>query len=234
MIKALLGALLLFPAAAEDKTFTVSGTVTLPGPLPPARPNKKLEGDQACAALHAGVPPTDNLVVDVNGRVRWAFVYVKKGLEGKEFEPPKVPVMIDQRGCVYEPHLVGAQVGQPVNFRNADPVLHNVHGLPFQNKEFNVGQVQGAVSGVTFTAAEIPVKVVCNVHPWMGAYVCVVDHPFFAVTDAAGTFTIRNLPPGNYTLGVWHEGLDTLDGSNELRVAVKADAVADFVMKKKS
>ena len=209
MKKALLGVLLLLPVAAtEDKTFTVSGTVFVVGAVKPAKPNKRLGDDPSCCALHPNQLPTvETLVVDNAGGVRWAFVYVKKGLEGKTFEPPKTPVTIDQKGCLYTPHLAGAQVGQLVNFHNTDPVLHNVHGLPFTNKEFNFGQVNGATSGVKFTAAEVPVKVVCNVHPWMGSFVCVVDHPFFAVTDEAGKFEIRGLPAGTYTLGVWHEGL---------------------------
>jgi hypothetical protein len=229
MIKALLGALLLLPAAAEEKTFTVSGTVTLPGPVPAPKPNKRLAGDLPCCALHPNPPPLEDLVVDGNGGVRWAFVYIKKGLEGKEFVPPQAPVTIDQQGCLYAPHVAGAQVGQLVNFRNGDPMLHNVHGLPFTNKEFNFGQPKGAVSGVRFPEAEVPVKVICNVHPWMGAFVCVVDHPFFAVTDAAGKFEIRNLPPGTYTIGLWHEGVQAADQV----ITVNANQTVNFVTQKK-
>jgi len=229
MVKILLGVLLLLPAAAEEKTFAVRGTVKFEGPVPVARPNKKLEGDPPCCAIHEKVPPVDALVVDPAGGVRWSFVYVKKGLEGKSYEPPKEPVTIDQKGCVYAPHLVGALTGQLVNFRNTDPMLHNVHPTPFTNKEYNFGQVEGAVSGVRFTQAEVPIRVVCNVHPWMVAYVCVVDHPFFAVTDAAGAFLIKGLPAGTYTLGVWHEGL----AGPDQELTVKEDAKADFVLKKK-
>jgi plastocyanin len=226
MIKALLGVLLLLPAVSEDPTFTLSGTVTLPGPVPVARPNKRLGGDPPCCALHANLPPLDDLVVDGNGGVRWAFVYIKKGLEGKEFEPPRTPVTIDQQGCLYTPHVAGAQVGQLVNFHNADLMLHNVHGLPFSNKEFNFGQPPGALSGVRFTVPEVPIKVVCNVHTWMGSFVCVVDHPFFAVTDAAGKFEIKNLPPGTYTVGVWHEGLKAPDQP----VTVTANQTVNFAL----
>jgi len=224
MVKSLLGILLLLPVAAGEETFTVSGTVKLEGPVPVAKPNKRLEGDQPCIALHKETPKLDTLVVDAAGGVRWSFVYIKKGLEGKTFEPPKDPVMIDQKGCQYEPRLVGAVVGQTVNFRNSDKMLHNVHGIPFINKEFNFGQTEGAVNGMKFTQAEVPAKVVCNVHTWMASYVCVVDHPYFAVTDAAGKFEIKGLPTGTYTLGVWHEGLKFPDRE----LVVKANQSVDF------
>jgi plastocyanin len=229
MVKILLVILLLLPVAAGEETFTLSGTVKLEGPVPAAKPNKRLEGDPPCCALHPKTPPVDTLVVDPAGGVRWSFVYVKKGLEGKTFEPRREPATIDQKGCIYTPHVVGALTGQLVNFHNTDPMLHNVHPTPFTNKEYNFGQVQGAVSGVKFTQAEVPIRVVCNVHPWMVAYVCVVDHPYFAVTDAAGKFEIKGLPAGTYTVGVWHEGLEGPDQE----LTLKADAKAEFVMKKK-
>jgi hypothetical protein len=224
MVKILLGVLLLLPVAAGEETFTVSGTVKFDGPVPIAKLNKKLEDDQPCCALHEKTPPLDTLVVDAAGGVRWSFVYVKKGLEGKTFEPPKDPAMIDQKGCIYAPHMVGIVTGQLLNFHNADPLLHNVHPIPFANKERNLGQVQGAVSGVKFTQAEVPIKVKCDIHPWMAAYVCVVDHPYFAVTDAAGKFEIKGLPSGTYTLGVWHESLKFADQ----QISVKADQKLDF------
>jgi plastocyanin len=224
MVKILLGILLLLPVATGEETFTVSGTVKIEGPVPVAKPNKKLEGDLPCCALHPTTPPVDTLVVDPAGGVRWSFVYVKKGLEGKTFEPPQEPATIDQKGCIYTPHMVGIVTGQTLQFRNGDPMLHNVHPIPFANKEHNLGQVPGAVSSVKFTLAEVPVKVKCDVHPWMAAYVCVVDHPFFAVTDAAGKFEIKGLPAGTYTVGVWHEGLKFADQE----VVVKANQKLEF------
>src|SRR5262249_37013994 len=124
----------------------------------------------------------------------------------------------DQTGCVYAPHVAGAMVEQKVKFRNSDDMMHNVHGLPFSNKEFNFGQVKGSENDVKFTTQEVPVKVVCNVHTgFMTAFVGVVDHPFFAVTDAAGKFEIKKLPPGKYTLGVWHERLTVPDQEIEVK-----------------
>lgn len=223
MVKTLLGVLLLLPVAAEGETFTVRGTVSVEGAVPAPKPNKRLEGDLPCCALHEKAPPLDHLVVGKDGGLRWSFVYVKKGLEGKTFPVPQAPVTIDQKGCLYSPHVAGAMEGQLVNFQNSDDLLHNVHGIPFTNKEFNFGQTKGAVNGVKLQA-EVPVKIVCNVHPWMASYVCVVDHPFFAVTDAAGKFEIKGLPAGTYTLGVWHEGLRFPDQE----VVVKADQTVTF------
>jgi len=224
MVKTLLGLILLLAVPPADGTFTVGGTVKFKGELPKVKTNKRLMGDPACAACFAEPPLTENLVVDANGGVKWAFVYVKKGLEGKTFEPPAAPVVIDQKGCTYSPHIAGAMVGQQVDFRNSDKMLHNVHGIPFLNKEFNFGQVEGAVGSVKFSQVEVPVKVVCNVHTWMASFVCVVDHPFYAVTDAAGKYAIKGLPPGTYTLGVWHEELKFPDQV----ITVKAATTVDF------
>jgi hypothetical protein len=93
--------------------------------------------------------------------------------------------------------------------------------------------VQGTISTVKFTQAEVPVAVRCDIHPWMSAFLCVVEHPYWAVTDAEGKFGIPNLPAGIYTFGVWHEGLATLDGKNEIPLVVKANQTVEFVMKKK-
>jgi plastocyanin len=233
MVKAILALALLFPATQEPQTFTVSGIVKLDGPVPKARLNKALMGDPACANCHPEDPPKDDLVVDASGRVKWAFVYVKKGLEGKEFKSPTEAVLVDQVGCMYNPRVTGVMVGQTLNYRNSDPMLHNVKGLPFANREWNFGQAQGTVTGVKLTHPEVMVKVVCNVHPFMASYVGVLDHPFFAVSGGDGKFEIKNLPPGTYTLGVWHEGLETTDKTNEVVVQVKAAAQVDLLLKKK-
>jgi hypothetical protein len=232
VVKTLLGILLLLPAAA-DETFTVSGTVKLDGPVPGLKLNKALAGDPPCCVLHKETPPREDSVLSASGGVRWAFVYIKKGLEGKTFDVPARPLLLDQVGCLYTPHVTGAIVGQVVNFRNSDPMSHNVHGLPFSNKEFNFGQPPGSVNTVKFSTPEIMVKVKCDVHPWMATWIGVLEHPFYAVTDAEGKFEIKNLPPGTYTLGIWHEGLQTLDQKNEAVITVKENQTANFVMKKK-
>lgn len=243
-MKALLALLLMVPAVACDDTpvaaapafddtlVTVSGTVKFDGIPPPVKVVKALNADPACAAMHAQPLPMENLVVDADGGVRWAFVWVKSGLEGKTFAPPQEGIFVDQKGCMYSPHVVAVQVGQPVLFRNNDPLLHNVHGLPFMNKPWNFGQIQGVITPFKPTAVEVPVAVRCDVHPWMSCFICVVDTPYFCVTDPKGKFEIPKLPAGKYVLGVWHEGLKTKDGKNEIPIEVKADKTLEILMEK--
>jgi hypothetical protein len=233
VVKALLGILLLLPAAA-DETFTVSGTVTFDGPVPPVKTNKAVLDDPACCKLHPKAPAKDDLVVDASGGVKWTFVYVKKGLEGKTFEPPAQAVQIDQVGCLYTPHVFGVMVGQEIQIRNSDPIMHNTHGLTFgANKEFNRAQIQGQIDRYKMPFPELGYLIKCDVHPWMRSWACVVDNPHHAVSNAEGKFEIKNLPAGKYTLGIWHEGLQTLDGKNEIEVEAKAGQTVNVVMKKK-
>jgi plastocyanin len=231
MFKAILALALLIPASSADETFTVSGTVKFEGPVPKPKPNKQLEGDPACASCHEKAPPKDDLVVAADGGVRWAVVYVKKGLEGKTFKPPAEPALVDQVGCIYTPHVIGVMTGQVLNFRNSDKMMHNVNGTAaFANKGFNFAQIPGSQNGVTFTQPEsAPIRIACNVHPFMAMHVAVLDHPFFAVTDAEGKYEIKNLPPGNYTLGVWHERLQKQDRE----IVVKGALTEAFTLKEK-
>lgn len=227
MLKSLLGLVLLLPMAAQEpQSFTVQGTVKLDGPIPKPKLLKQLEGDPACTACHLKTPNRDDLVVSEAGGVRWAFVYVKKGLEGKTFTPPETPVLMDQVGCIYTPHMAGVMVGQKVTFRNSDKFNHNVHALPFTNKEFNFIQGGGTSANVTFPFVEVMVRVKCDLHPWMGTWIGVLDHPYFAVTDADGKYSIKGLPPGKYTLGVWHEGLTKPDRD----IVVAGDMTENFAL----
>ena len=197
--------------AGGGLAFKISGKVSFGGPAPKVKLNRQMASDPMCAMLHAEPPPKDDFVVSPEGGVRWAFVYIKKGLEGRLFHPPAEPVTIQQEGCTYAPHVAGVMVGQALIFHNSDPLLHNVHGLPFVNKEFNFGQPRGALNRMKPTSSEIMVKVICDIHPWMGAWVGVLDHPFFAVTDGFGNFTLDDVPAGKYTLAVWHEKLRFTD-----------------------
>jgi hypothetical protein len=123
---------------------------------------------------------------------------------------PSEPVVLDQKGCHYQPHIFGVQVGQPVQIVNSDSTLHNVHGVAKVNSEFNTGQpIQGMKFTHTFSAKEVMVPFKCDVHGWMNAYAGVLDHPYFAVSAADGTFTLKGLPPGTYTIEAWHEKLGT-------------------------
>jgi plastocyanin len=153
----------------------------------------------------------ETYVVGTDGKALGnVFVYVKDGLGDLTFDPPSTAASIDQKNCRYHPHVFGMQVGQTLEIMNSDPTLHNIHAVAKNNREFNQGQpLQGVKSTHTFTAPEVMVPFKCDVHGWMNAYVGVLPHPYFAVTDNAGSFALNSLPPGTYTIEAWHEKLGT-------------------------
>ena len=202
------------PAAAPDAknvdagtAATLTGKVVLEG-TPPVNPVIKMASDPACAASNTGDVLAESFVVD-NGALQNVFVYIKDGLGNKYlFDTPTEPVKLDQKGCRYVPHVVGLRTTQPLEVSNSDATLHNVHGMPEVNREFNAGQpVQGMKNTVTFTAPEVMVPFKCDVHSWMSAYIGVVSHPYFAVSGGGGKFELRTIPPGTYTIEAWHEKL---------------------------
>jgi plastocyanin len=198
------------------KAATVTGKIMLEGEAPaPARLN--LGADADCSAMHSEPLFSEQVVVNEDGSLQNVYVYVKSGLEGKSFAPSSEIVTIDQKGCVYKPHVVGVQVGQTMRVTNSDATLHNVHPLPRTNNEFNKSQSAGAGPiDTTFTKPELMIPVKCNIHPWMRAYINVADSPFFAVTGEDGSFTIKGLPPGEYTIEAVHEKY----GNQEAKVIV--------------
>ena len=152
----------------------------------------------------------ESLVLRPNDSVANAFVYIDKGLEGKVFEPPAQAVTIDQRGCWFLPHVLGLQTGQTLQVINSDPVTHNIHPVAAINREWNHSQGPGEPPlNRKFLKQEIMIRVKCNIHSWMHAFIGVVEHPYFAVTAEDGSFTISDVPPGSYTFAVWHEKLGT-------------------------
>jgi plastocyanin len=204
----------------------IAGRVTFQG-QPPQPASLKITGDPACTANGNSVLD-ESLVVDSSGGLKNAFVYVKNGLEDYAFDPPASPAVLDNKGCRYEPHVLGVRIGQPVHIRNSDPTLHNVNAMAHANQEFNQSlPLQGMTVTETFTAPEIGIPFKCNVHIWMTAYAHVVAHPYFAVTDAAGRFSLPDLPPGTYTLEVWHEKLGSR--TQQVTLAPKQSADATFI-----
>ena len=204
------------PAAAAPPAFdpatagSVMGTITLEGTAPAAE-TIRMNSDPACAELATETETeTEYYVVGGSGGLGNVFVYVKEGLEGRNFPAATDPVMIDQQGCRYRPHVFGIRVGQALTIRNSDATLHNIHATPAANAEFNMGQpIQGMEFERTFESAEVMVPFKCDVHSWMNAYVGVMDHPYFAVTGDDGGFDISELPPGDYVVEAWHEELGT-------------------------
>ena len=210
------------PPIDFETTGVVSGTVYFDGKV---RARRTLRMPAECGH-HGGAPVLEQGFVVNDGRLQNAFVWIAKGLEGYQFPVPQEEVEIDQKGCIYLPHLSGAQVGQKVTFINSDPVLHNVKSLSQANRRFNRAMPkQGARMTQVFRQPEIAVPVKCSLHPWMGAYIGVVPHPYFAVTDAQGGFRLENVPPGDYEIGVWHK--ETGEHRQTVTVVSKADVHLD-------
>jgi len=188
-------------AASSAMAGQISGKIKLNGEAPPAKEITPIKGDKFCGALHTKPVMTRTYVVGAD-----------KGLAN-------VAVYINQVGCVYEPLVTAAMVGQTVDIKNSDPFMHNVNCQAKVNKGFNFAQTtQGQVNPRVFDKAELAVKLICNVHPWMAGYVHVFDHPFFAVSDKDGNFTISgDLPDGKYTVEANHIKAGVVSGEVEVK-----------------
>jgi plastocyanin len=193
---------------------TITGTVTFDGKAPALRP-LSMDADPACAKKHSAPVANEALALGSGNTMGNIMVWVTKGLpSGKTWPAPKTPVVIDQKGCQYKPHVMGIMVGQPYKILNSDGVLHNIHTLPKINNAFNQG-MPATVKEVTttFPKAESMFHIKCDVHPWMSAYLGVFTHPFFSVTSTDGKFTISGLDPGTYEITAWHERMGTQTAS---------------------
>jgi plastocyanin len=236
-----LAAVLLSPLAAEDGEkkppanvggvntpgATITGIVKFAGPQPPRKPMDNLLGNAYCNEHCKGRAPLDE---------KWVFgkngdddtfvnvlVYVAKGFEGKKFAPPKDPVVLDQVGCVYTPRVVGVMVGQTLQIRNSDATLHNVIGNLKTNKAFNEGMsVKDGTIEKVFQNPEFKADFRCFMHPWMVAYVHVMEHPYYAITGPDGTFTLQGLPPGEYEIAAIHESSRFEVAPERVKVSVAA------------
>ncbi len=211
----------------------ISGKVTFKGTPPP---EKKVEFEATCGPLHTTDAFTRHYVVGADGGLANVFVYLKAGPAGKTYTPPTETPVLDQVNCFYEPYVMGVMTNQKFKIRNSDALMHNVHALPkpgTSNKEFNVGQpVKGMEKEQAFPSREVMVKFKCDVHPWMFAYVGVMDHPYFAVTDKNGNFKLpADLPAGTYTLVAYH--LKAGEQTQEITVADADKKTANFVMEAK-
>jgi plastocyanin len=208
---------------------TVTGRILFTGKAP-ARKKIDMDEDPQCAKLHKGPVYDDAVAVGRKGALANAFVYIKTGLEGKKFEPPSDPVVIDQHGCWFEPRVIGMQAGQQLKAVNSDPVTHNIHPRAKVNREWNQNQPEGAEPAVRkFNFPEVMIRVKCNIHAWMKAWIGVVDHPYFAVTGADGSFEFKNVPAGVYTVEAWQEELGTQD--LQVTVTASGNAAAAFTFK---
>jgi plastocyanin len=200
---------------------SIIGVINFTGAVP--APSKlDMSSDSKCE----GVNFLNDVVVK-GGKLQNVFIFVKSGLPQSSFETPADAVTLDQNGCKYVPRVLGVQAGQPLKIVNSDQTNHNIHPLPRVNREFDESQLagQGPITR-KFKRPEAIFPVKCNQHSWMRAYIAVLAHPFFAVSDSNGAFTIKGLPPGEYEIEAWHEKYGAKTA--KIKVAEKADAKADF------
>jgi plastocyanin len=232
--KTIFGAALMVPAillwAQAPKTAAaggeITGKVTYEGPTPKNK-TLKMDADPVCASQHSGAVLSNDTLVGSGGGLKNVLVYVKAGAPVAGIPPaPTTPVKVDQKGCIYTPRVVVARVGQPVAFTNSDDTKHHIQAMAQINKEWTVSQDKGApAQTVSFDKPEIGILVICHLHPWMRMFVHVLQNPYYAVTGDDGTFTIKGLPPGYYTIEAWHEKLGTQTRK------VKVGTTADFTFK---
>jgi hypothetical protein len=206
---------------------TLSGAVTFHGAKPPPE-TISMDAEQGCVQANAGKPVYNPAVLTgAHAGLANAFVYIQAGLEGKTFEPVKDQVVLDQHGCMFLPRVIGIRTRQTLDLKNGDSVAHNIHPLPVNNREWNQEQPPHAVDVEhRFPRPEVMIPVKCNIHAWMHAWIGVVDHPYFAVTGPDGRFEWKNVPPGDYTISVWHEKFG--EQKQQVHLAAAGTAAVNF------
>lgn len=211
----------------------ITGKVTLKGTPPAEKVINQLKDDAQCGKLHTTPVSTRFYVVGADAGLADTVVMLK-GITGKSAGAAATPLIIDQKGCEYIPYVAAAQTGQKIVVKNSDPMMHNVHPTPINtaggNKEANLAQFAGGADlTFQFPATENFLRFKCDVHPWMFSYITIVDHPYFATTDKDGNFTIKDVPPGKYTLVALHRKAALTGVEKEIEVTA-AGAKADFTL----
>jgi hypothetical protein len=214
---------------------SITGVISYAG-TPPAPKKIETSADPVCGKESPNLTTEDNVIKD--GKVANTFVYIKEGtltdggtkISALGFAVSSETAKLDQHGCHYRPHVLGLQTNQKLSITNSDPTQHNIHPTPKNNPEWNQTQPNGAPPiEKTFARAETLIPVKCNQHPWMRAYIGVLKHPFFAVSVEDGTYTIKGVPPGKYTVVAWREGgASGTEKTMEVTVPASGSAKADF------
>ena len=192
---------------------TISGSVGFQGNVP-VMPVIDMSSNPSCERQHKGPVKAETVVVNANGTLRNAFIHIKDGLPAEHWSPPAETVKLTQSGCIYQPHVIGIMVGQRLEVLNDDPVNHNVHAETTVNPPWNIAEAPKAEHSFRkFEAPEALFPMTCSVHPWMRSYIGVSANPFFAVTGEDGSFALRGVPPGTYTIEVVQEKLGRKEGT---------------------
>ncbi|HXR16915.1 MAG TPA: carboxypeptidase regulatory-like domain-containing protein [Terriglobales bacterium] len=218
------------PASASTNAGAadVKGVVKFEGVPPKGKPIS-MAADPSCAKQHSGLVTTLDVATDSKGGLQNVLVFISDGLGDRTFDPPKEPVVITQKGCLYEPRVMAVQANQPIEVVNDDPTSHNIHPTPANNREWNKAELPGAKVEEAFAREEIAIPVRCNIHPWMRGYIAVLKNPYFAVTKPDGSFELSNLPPGTYTIKAWHEKLGT--STQTITIGANQTKEINFVFK---
>lgn len=226
--------LALGAATVAANAADITGTVTLSGTPPPEKAIAPLKDDATCGKFYSEVPMTRFFVVGPNKELADVIVMLK-GVTGKSTGASAKPAVIDQKGCLYSPQILAVQTGQKILVKNSDPALHNVHVNPAtegnkgKNLENQAQMAGGPDLTYSFPAPENFLKFQCDVHTWMFSWITVVDHPYFAVTGKDGKFTIKDVPPGKYTLSALHRKAAPAGVDKEIEVTANG-ATADFTL----
>jgi plastocyanin len=216
-------------SGAQQGTGQISGRVSFEGNAP-SRARITMDKDPVCLSAHREPLLAEDGEVNGDGTLPNVFVYVKSVAKDANFTAPDQPVILDQRGCVYQPHVLGLMVGQELQIISSDPTTHNIHPLPRDNQEWNQSQPPGAAPLTKkFTRPEVTIPVKCNQHPWMKAYIGVTSNPFYSVTGKADTFTIKGLPAGKYTIEAWTATFGT--ETQEITVQANQSVSVDFTFR---
>jgi hypothetical protein len=217
---------MLQTSASAPGVSGIAGTVYFRGQAPQLRPIL-MDKDPVCVSLQSGTVLPEDGRVNANGTLPNAFVYVSKGTGNLLAPAPANPVTLTQSGCTYQPHVFGIMVGQPLQVVTLDPTAHNIHIVPKSGRDWNVSQQPGSYPVTTkLSRPEIMAPVHCNIHPWMSAHIGVVTNPYYAVSGDDGTFQIKGVPQGTYTLSIWTATFGTQE--REVTVRQGETASADF------
>ena len=213
---------------SASATGEIVGKVNFRGKAPELRPIL-MDKDSVCASEQSGTVVPEDGRVNANETLPNAFVYIAKGTGNLSAPVPATPVTLTQAGCLYEPHVLGIVVAQPLQVVTSDPTTHNIHVMPKESRSWNVTQQPGSPPITSkFSHPEIMIPVRCNIHPWMEAYIGVVSNPYYAVTGDDGSFEIRGVPAGDYTLDVWTATFGTQERQATVRPGEKASVDFTF------
>ena len=182
---------------------SLSGRVNFQGKAPKKK-TLKMDADPVCGAAHETPPYRQSFVINDEGYLKNVMIYLNNiKYDGKT---PETPAVLDQKGCIYSPHVQGMMAGQELLIKNSDATLHNIHAMPTVNSEFNFAMPKVVKEkAIKIDKVEHAMYIKCDVHPWMKSYVSIFDHPYFSVTDDTGHFQIDNIPPGTYEVVAWQE-----------------------------